>query len=525
MLHLTLINASLWLNYTDNRYQYFFTGALTSFDHSCATVYRPFAWLRFDTLNGEIIGARDHFGLEPFFYCIVDNKFIFGSTIPDILKHLEAKPSVTGYCKQDILSSINKNDPPYSRETYYKGIYRVTPGNMFSINDGVVKEEFFWKITPNVNYLRYKDEAEYYEEFCYLLTTAIKDLTSGYSNIGAECSGGLDSSSILIACKNTGIFPKLFTNKLPSGWYNIDEQSNIELILNTYKWHELHQYVDSSEFEPIETFKECAKIFAGPPPYWLGMLNTPILKQVSQQNIPILLSGFAGDECFSLRCPLFFGIKESLNFLGAKSILADFIRYSNNGIFKQKIMNSLLFLAHSNHSLHKIGAKICNALSVVDPRFKTYNKFDFHETLKSYQYSVLQGKLSHELRMKIEYDAILAKYYNFKFVYPLLYPPLVNFCLSLPPNILRSQGQMALLARKFINNSLPEFSHNTKTGPFVAITARKCNYYMDNGLFDDLFLDLPFADEFEHLPESEEKLFIYVRAYMLKYYCTQGHKV
>lgn len=517
------VNASSWLSRHDERYIYYYTGAITSFDASCYKVYRPFAWLRFDTLSNELHGARDHFGQAPFYYSTTDDKFIFGSTIPDILKFLPKRPPLTEHCERDIFSPHEIADPPFRTETYYKGIFRVTPGHLISASDGILREKSYWEISPQGAYLYYKDSAQYSEQFSALLTDAIRELTAGYNSIAAEFSGGIDSTSILIACKSIGLEPKLFTHPPAPGRLRGDEDVNIETILKLFGWCKNYQSVTSASFEPIEIFSECARDFAGPPPYWLGMFNTPIHKEVARQNIPLLLSGFSGDDCFSLRCPSIFGLAERHRQFGSYRTIEEFFGYEYFGSLKYRLIKSSQFVAHSNKKLYKIGAQASNILSLLSGRFKSYHKHEFFDSLRAYQYAVLQGHLCHELRMKIEYDAILARKYNFKFAYPLLYPPLIEFCMQLPPSMLRSKGVMAILARNYVTAALPTFLHNTKTGPFVACTTQKCRDYMDQGLFRSAFVQLPFASQFEKLPDSEEKLLMYVRSYMLKYFQSLPH--
>ena len=48
-----------------------------------------FAFVIFDKTNGTVFGARDMFGIKPFYYTITENSFIFGSEIKAFLSHPE----------------------------------------------------------------------------------------------------------------------------------------------------------------------------------------------------------------------------------------------------------------------------------------------------------------------------------------------------------------------------------------------------------------------------------------------------
>jgi len=523
MKKLIPINASSWSSHENDRYTYYYSGVKTSFDENCSKIYRPFAWLRFDRQENKLKCGRDHFGQEPFYYSLKDNKFIFGSTIPDILKYLKEKPAITEHLERDIFNPQNIVDPLFQKETYYKGIFRITPGHMMSWSDGKIEETCYWQICPKTEYLHYKDEAEYLQQFSELLTASVRELTEGFTTVAAECSGGLDSTSILVACRSIGLEPKLFTNTLPGQTQEIDESINVVNLLDLFDWRKNHQYINADSTDPIEIFRDCAKLFAGPPPYWLGMFNTPLHNAVSSKNIPVLLSGLGGDECFSLRCPPHYGLAERHKKNGYYATTKEYFGYNCSGSLQLRTIRLLQFIAHSHVAFYHTGAILSYGLGLVDKRFRSYQKHKFYESLKLYQLAVLQGHQSHELRMKIEYDAVLAKQNNFRYAYPLLYPPLIEFCIQLPPELRRSQGIMAVLARRYINLALPDFRHNTKPGPFVGSMAQKCRNYMNQGLFDMDFKDLAFAVEHKYLPDSEIKLLIYIRAYMLKYYQTSTH--
>lgn len=46
-----------------------------------------FAFVIWDIKKQELFGARDHFGIKPFYYYNVDGLFIYGSEIKSFLEH------------------------------------------------------------------------------------------------------------------------------------------------------------------------------------------------------------------------------------------------------------------------------------------------------------------------------------------------------------------------------------------------------------------------------------------------------
>ena len=70
-------------------------------------------------------------------------------------------------------------------------------------------------------------------------------------------------------------------------------------------------------------------------------------------------------------------------------------------------------------------------------------------------FSQLQGSRSHHIRMRIEYSALVAKKMGFQYAYPLLYPPLVEFCFQLPSEYIFRNGQRRYLMKQFYQQILP----------------------------------------------------------------------
>jgi hypothetical protein len=107
--------------------------------------------------------------------------------------------------------------------------------------------------------------------------------------------------------------------------------------------------------------------------------------------------------------------------------------------------------------------------------------------------------------MRIEYSAVVARYMGFRYQYPLLYPPLVEFCFKLPPVQKRRQGQNRLLARRYLNNQLPSglFNMHKKCGDILPGTIPKCRHLYEKGKLDFQNQDLPYAEVYEYMQTNQ----------------------
>lgn len=68
-----------------------------------------FAFAIYDEENDVLFGARDRFGVKPFYYCMTEDQFVFASEIPPILETKCIKPKANNQAIFDYLV-FNRTD-------------------------------------------------------------------------------------------------------------------------------------------------------------------------------------------------------------------------------------------------------------------------------------------------------------------------------------------------------------------------------------------------------------------------------
>jgi asparagine synthase (glutamine-hydrolysing) len=153
-----------------------------------------FAFAIYDRNAKELFLARDHFGINPLYYTIVDGLFIFASEIKAILKHpsVKAKVDLTGL--DQVLSFPGLVSP----RTMFQGIRSLKSGYYIRIKNSVVHEAQYWDLDyPLDGDLAYdKPESYYVEELRSLLDQSVRYRLQADVPVGFYLSGGLDSSLI-----------------------------------------------------------------------------------------------------------------------------------------------------------------------------------------------------------------------------------------------------------------------------------------------------------------------------------------
>ena len=517
-----IINASQWASKNAHHVSHYFVGQHLDSPSQCALSYRPFAWLEFNHQTNELSAARDHFGQEPFYYYYDEQRFIFGSNIPDIVRHLPSLPALSKHCERDIFGMrAEEEDPPYSTETYYQGIFRLTPAHTLRISNHRKTETAFWSLDPHVASLNYARDEDYLEHFSMLMDEALRCLIPKGTQLAAEFSGGFDSSAIFVACRKADLSPTLFTHPPPASSGISDEDLNVHHILNHFSWHDKHFFVDASHFDPLSVFKYFSQVFAGCPPYWQSLLATNIYERVVQQGYTTILSGFAGDDCVSLRCPPYLSYYQYRREHGLSSLLREWS--CDAGKRRQGLPRLKLFL----RLLQYMHPKVFSTITPLTQYFGlSGDQARFYHSLRDYEFAVLQGDICHDIRMKVEYNAVLAKSFGFSFVYPMLYPPLIEFCFRLPLHKKKQKSVMGCLIQDYLSSHIPGLKPETKGGAFVPSTMQKCRDDAAQGKFSEHFSHLPFQDKINAHPPSDFKLMLEVRAFMLKcYFSTQTKAV
>ena len=156
-----------------------------------------FAFALYDRNNDCLILARDHFGINPLFYTIVDGLFIFASEIKAILEH----PSVPREVDLTGLDQVLSFPGLVSPRTMVRGISSLKSGHRVVVRNARVKVEEYWDLDyPKANEIAYdKPESYYVDELEKLLFRSIRLRLQSDVPVGFYLSGGLDSSLIAAA--------------------------------------------------------------------------------------------------------------------------------------------------------------------------------------------------------------------------------------------------------------------------------------------------------------------------------------
>ena len=482
------------------------------------TTQGAFAHVISNPLQDEWLLIRDHFGCEPLYYYYDQRCLIVSSNLPDMIKHL---PIPLELDTTQVMMLFTHN-ATYSDDTFYQQIKRVEPGYILHIQPNKpVQKTSFWQLSPDVTELHYATEKHYLDRFTELMHESIQFNTHNTPQLAGELSGGIDSSAILITAHQQQLHYPLFMHVANANSEQIDDKHLAEPLLNYINHQDAH-FINAKNFELIKTLQFCAKQFAGGAPYIFFMLANNIHQAVMQHGSKVLLSGAGGDQCVSNHASRQTILPYLIKKRGFKYAWNELVMENQlkNRVNPSLIKQAAVILKYAHPLLFDIITKTENLDKSLFGFFQTnIPKMPFYPSIRHYEWDVLQGPNSHEVRMRVEYSAVIAKAMGFEYRYPLLYPPLVEFCFQLPASYKRRNGLGRYLIRKYLESATPHgtYSKLQKKGGIIPATLCQSLRYLSEGRFDNDFKDLPYINLAKQRT-LHETLIEKIQAYMFNNY-------
>lgn len=242
-----------------------------------------FAFTIWDDNEKKLFGARDHFGIKPFYYTQIGDDFVFGSEIKSFLPYPTFKKEVNPQALKNYL--VFQYNP--LGETFFKGVHKLRPGHYFIFKNNKLTIKRYFKIE-----LDYKDEG--FEQTVANIDKEVEDSIRYHKRsdveVGAFLSGGVDSSYVVAKAHVDKTFSVGFENK------GFDE---------TMYARELSKDLNIDNFTkmitPDEFFEGVQKVqyYSDEPHANLSAVPLYFLARMAREQVKVVLSGEGADELFA----------------------------------------------------------------------------------------------------------------------------------------------------------------------------------------------------------------------------------
>ncbi len=244
-----------------------------------------FAFVIFDRRDKSIFGARDMFGIKPFYYTEMKGSFIFGSEIKAFLDH----PDFEKELNEDALGHYLSFQYSPTEETFFKNVYKLPPAHYFTYKDGKMEKVRYFRPDFNAK----KGVLEYYAD---LTDAAVRESVAAHKiadvEVGSFLSSGIDSSYIAEAANVDKTFTVGFES--PDGdRYN--EISFAKDFADTIKVENISKVITPEEY--WSTFPKI-QYHMDEPLADPAAIALYFVSKLASEHVKVVMSGEGADELF-----------------------------------------------------------------------------------------------------------------------------------------------------------------------------------------------------------------------------------
>ena len=150
-----------------------------------------FAFVIWDKNKKKLFGARDIFGIKPFYYYKKDGQFMFGSEIKSFLSH----PCFEKELDEALIPEYLSYEYIPDERTIFKNVWKLPGSHCFTYQNGELQVERYYRVRYNIE----EDKSlEYWEkEITREFTESVAMHQISDVEVGCFLSSGVDSSYVV----------------------------------------------------------------------------------------------------------------------------------------------------------------------------------------------------------------------------------------------------------------------------------------------------------------------------------------
>ncbi|CAM3980847.1 asparagine synthase (glutamine-hydrolyzing) [Catellicoccus marimammalium] len=242
-----------------------------------------FAFVIWDEETKELFGARDHFGIKPFYYANMNGTFMYGSEIKSFLPH----PSFEKELNKEALKPFMTFQYPAINETFFKGVFKLKEGHRFTYKNGVMNIEQYYDYHAHPENLSLEETVDKIDD---VVKSSIKIHEEADVEIGSFLSSGVDSSYVAAVLRPN----QTYSIGFDGGEYS--EADAAKALADKLELNNKSRVIGSEEafsaFPRIQYFlDEPDSNFSCVPLYFLS--------EFASRDMKVVMSGEGADELFA----------------------------------------------------------------------------------------------------------------------------------------------------------------------------------------------------------------------------------
>jgi len=242
-----------------------------------------FAFAIWDKTKEELFLARDHFGIKPLYYSLMNNTFMFASEIKALLPHPKFKKELN----ENIISSYLCFNSNPNEETFFKGVYKLNPGTYLIYKDKTISKKRYFKFELNETE---ENMDEIVDKIRKSMNNSISHHLISDVSVGSFLSSGIDSSYLVSASKVKNTYTVGYENK------SYDEISYAEDLAKKLKIKNKSKYITKEEYINMlpKFLYHMDEPLADP-----SALAISFVSQIASEDVKVIMTGEGADELFA----------------------------------------------------------------------------------------------------------------------------------------------------------------------------------------------------------------------------------
>jgi asparagine synthase (glutamine-hydrolysing) len=251
-----------------------------------------FAFAVFNQTTGELLLARDHFGIKPLVYYADSERFLFASEIKALLADERVDAGIDTAALADYFDYGYVPAP----KSILQRVHKLLPGHFIKLNvrrhEPIVQQRY-WHLDYS-NPLESVTESEASAEIQRLLDESVRGQMVSDVPLGAFLSGGIDSSAVVAMMARASPTPiSTFSIGFREERFSETQFARMVAVANKTEHHEFTVTPDITALLPrlVAHFDEPFSDASAVPTYYLC--------EMARKHVTVSLSGDGGDELFA----------------------------------------------------------------------------------------------------------------------------------------------------------------------------------------------------------------------------------
>ncbi len=429
-------------------------------------LYGDFAFVVWDNVQHTFFGARDHLGIKPLYYGVVDGELVFSSEIKALEEHEKFVPDLQ---EAFFAHGFSRASLPAEENTPYRNVRLFPAGTFFSFAAGELRFTSYWK-PGQVNVSVPEGKVAQFAKFETLLTEAVCCRLRTSGKIGAEMSGGLDSTGIAaLALRELGKgyeYHSYCFGKAVDAQSEKEARDDVPLLEEFCRQQEIFPYLhilNETNYDYDTLIDIATQVYDDYETNGIPLAPGAYLPDAQQRQIRVLLSGHGGDHALnSVQSTFFFQAACQRQYVqlwkglrgkfGVSGALLRFLPYVIKGLIQaQRFENGYVQRnqeAMTKNGLHPAYISRFGLDELPTDYYALYRATNLRD-------HYLHGLAHPGLQQRACHLNQAGQHFNIEYRFPLLDVRLIDYLLSLPDTTIAPGGTPRFLFKKAVGHLLP----------------------------------------------------------------------